>query len=229
MAALGASDAKLAAHTGLPHDLGADIVLEHSAGRLQLRDTRPRAPGPLWVDLQSPATESRRRAGKGLLLARACGVKRGKPAPGIIDATAGLGRDAYALAALGCCVIAVECSPVVHALLEDGLARAGDEAAGRILLRRDDAIGLLPGLPVPDVIYIDPMFPDDGRTALSKKEMQYFRAVLGDAQDARPLLNSALGTGARRVVLKRPRVSPTLGKPALVFKGKSIRFDVYLQ
>jgi 16S rRNA (guanine1516-N2)-methyltransferase len=42
----------------------------------------------------------------------------------VIDGTAGLGKDAFVLAGLGCKVTLVERHPVVVALLADGLARA---------------------------------------------------------------------------------------------------------
>lgn len=213
----------------------AVLLLEWHAGRLQLRDTRPGAPGPLWVDFLGAEHRERQRAGKGLLLARACGVRKGKPAPSVLDATAGLGRDAWALAGLDCDVVAVEQSPVVHALLSDGLQRAraaGEPAASRITLVSGDAIELLSKGCSADVVYLDPMFPELGSTALPGKEMQYLQALLPEPADAARLLEAALHCGVRRIVVKRPRISPplTAGRSADVrFEGKSVRFDVYLK
>ena len=45
--------------------------------------------------------------------------------PTVVDATAGLRRDAFVLASLGCKVTLIERSPVVAALLQDGLAGRG--------------------------------------------------------------------------------------------------------
>lgn len=227
------ANAEVAALTGVAVNPAADFLLEFAQGRLQLRDTRPGAPGPLWVDFLAPEHEQRRRAGKGLLLARACGIKKGKAPPCIIDATAGLGRDAWALAALGCQVTAMERDDVAFALLSDGLKRAidcGDGTAGRIQLRHGDACALLPAASA-DVVYLDPMFPDLGNTALPGKEMQYFQALMRNHADEGRLFAAAIASGVRRVVVKRPRLAPTIDPARRVlvdFTGKSVRFDVYL-
>ena len=42
----------------------------------------------------------------------------------MLDATAGLGRDAFVLASLGCQVTLIERVPAVAALLENGIERA---------------------------------------------------------------------------------------------------------
>lgn len=84
----------------------------------------PTSPRPLRVDLASPAALSRyaslRRSNDALL--RAVGAGAGST---VLDATAGWGRDASALACLaGARVIMVERHPVAAALLADGLRRA---------------------------------------------------------------------------------------------------------
>jgi hypothetical protein len=72
--------------------------------------------------------------------------------PHIIDATAGLGRDAFLLASLGATVTMIERSADMHALLLDGMARALDaggvtaEIISRMTLIHGDAIQLLPSL-----------------------------------------------------------------------------------
>jgi len=230
----GSASADIAAQTGIEVAPDARFVLEYAQGRLQLRDTAAGAPGPLWVDLLSPQLESRRKAGRGLLLAKACGVRKGKPLPRVFDATAGLGRDAFTLAALGCEVVAMERSLVVQALLADGLTRAlaaGDAAAQRMkLVPGQAATRLVSGLAA-DTVLLDPMFPQDDRSALSRKEMQYFQALLGPDNDEGALFGAAMESGVRRVVVKRPRIAPRIDptRPAdVVFEGKSVRFDVYL-
>lgn len=169
------------------------------------------------------------------LLARAVGFK-GK-ALHIVDMTAGLGRDAAVLALLGCRVTAIERHPVVFALLEDGLRRARntpetpDALAERLTLVHADACDYLDALPAdaqPDVIYLDPMFPERTQSALGKKEMRLLSLLLGGEEDAVRLLQAALRTGCHRVVVKRPLHAPHLGtQPPLQFRGRSARFDVY--
>ena len=172
------------------------------------------------------------------LLTRAVGFK-GKSLD-VIDMTAGLGRDAAVLALLGCHVTAIERNPVVFALLEDGLRRArdsdtADALAVRMTLVRADAcefLSELPGKALPDVIYLDPMFPERTRSALVKKEMRLLTRLLRGKDNADSLLEAALHTGCHRVVVKRPLHAPHIAtalvrQPPLEFRGRSARFDVY--
>lgn len=218
------ADASLARALKLP-DGSADLLLEYAQGRLQLRDTQPGAPGPIYADFQSAAIDSRRKAGKGLLLAKAVGARRGLQ---VLDATAGLGRDAYTLAALGCDVTAVERSEVIAALLQDALQRAqGDPIVARIKLIVGDAREVMQAGAF-EVVYLDPMFPERRKSAKVKKEMQYMQALLGE-EDGSDLLEPAMRCATSRVVAKRPAHAPALGpNPAHQYKGKSVRFDVYL-
>lgn len=170
------------------------------------------------------------------MLAKAVGFK-GKPLS-VVDATAGLGRDAFLLACMGCTVTAIERSPVVAALLQDGLGRAAaDPALARIIEQRlhlvpGDARRLLARLPAeerPEVVYLDPMFPSGRKSAAVKKEMRLCRLVAGDDPDADELFEVARTVARTRVVVKRPLRAPHLGgKPAIVYKGTTIRYDVYL-
>ncbi|BBI63969.1 hypothetical protein HSBAA_52750 [Vreelandella sulfidaeris] len=64
--------------------------------------------------------------------------------PSIVDATAGLGRDAFVLASLGAQVLLIERVAAIAALLEDGLKRASRDSgtvdiAARMILRHGDA------------------------------------------------------------------------------------------
>lgn len=170
---------------------------------------------------------------------KACGLLKA-PAPlCVFDATAGLLRDACVLAAAGATVWVGERSPVIAALIADGLARAAADPALRDLAARlqfqpGDSRARLEALADaperPDVVYLDPMFPHRDKSALVKKEMRVFRGVVGEDADADALLAPALRAARRRVVVKRPRHAPWLAgrKPALAQEGRSARFDIYL-
>lgn len=169
------------------------------------------------------------------LLAKVVGIK-GHYKPLVIDATAGLGRDGFLLACLGCQVTMLERSPQIAALLKDALHRvqtAPDFADDlKITLINVDAINYLQKLTAaeyPDVIYLDPMHPPRSKSALVKKEMRILREVVGDDNDATTLLQTALTRAKKRVVVKRPRLSPPLGdiKPSFIISGKQQRFDIY--
>jgi 16S rRNA (guanine1516-N2)-methyltransferase len=196
--------------------------------------------GPVRVDFSHGplAWRARQGGGRGQTLARACGLKPGIN-PSIIDACAGLGRDAFVLASLGARVRMLERSAMIAALLRDGLARAqSDEALapwldGRLDLYQGDARILLPELCAvqrPEVIYLDPMYPKREKSALVKKEMRLFRSLLGEDADAPELLQQALALTGRRVVVKRPKgAEPLQGpKPSLALASKNTRYDIYL-
>lgn len=236
----------LAARLGLPMiDDPADrrfpFLLVLTPKRLELRETTPGSPGPVYVDFASGALAHRRRFGGGRnqALAKAVGLK-GRIRPAVLDPTAGLGRDAFALAALGCTVKMVERSPLVAALLEDGLRRAMTDpeigswmnermslvdADGRVFMTR------LENQQRPDVVYLDPMYPQRGKTALVKKEMRALRRILGEDADAHDLLAAALNCARRRVVVKRPRSAPSLEgpKPDARVCSENTRFDLYIK
>jgi len=215
------------------------LLLVVTPQRLELRETGRGRVGPVYAEFVAGRIGYRLRtaasAGRAMI-AKAIGYK-GKSLS-VCDATAGLGQDAFLLACMGCTVTAIERSPVIAALLQDGLDRAAaDPKLARLIRERlrpvvADAREFLPCLAErerPDVIYIDPMFPHTGRTALARKEMQLCRKVVGDDPDAAELLAVARPIARRRIVVKRPLRAPPLdATPAIVYQGTAIRYDVYL-
>ena len=227
----------LAEALGLPQGGEADFALQLGAGGLQLQELGGDASGPVRVDFLEGAVAHRRQqgGGNGQLIAKAVGIQSGVR-PVILDATAGLGRDAFLLAQLGCSVTLIERHPLIGALLADGRGRALlDLEVGPIIqrmhLRLGNAIELIKDWPdePPQVIYLDPMFPHREKSSLVKKEMRVFRPLVGDDDDAPQLLQSALELATHRVVIKRPRKAPSVGgkPPGYVLEGKSCRYDIY--
>lgn len=206
---------------------------------LALRVTGKGAPGPVRAEFVQGKAGYRLAHGGGVgqLVAKAVGLNRARAGLDVLDATAGLGQDAFVLAGLGCRVRLLERSPVVHALLADGLARAAQvpgvmEVVSAMELIHADSIRWLsahPEEPLADVIYLDPMFPQRGKSAEVKKEMREFRPLVGDDPDAAALLAAALPRARYRVVVKRSRRAPAIAgpEPSLVLEGKSSRYDVY--
>ncbi|HET8985796.1 MAG TPA: class I SAM-dependent methyltransferase [Trueperaceae bacterium] len=176
------------------------------------------------------------RAGGADLLHRA--VLAG--ATDVIDATAGLGADAFHLAARGLEVTMIERSGVFASLLADALerARAGEygpsaaAAAGRLRLHVADAREVLPTLQA-GVVLLDPMFPASASTAAPKKGMNLFRELLPGAaafeEEHAQLLMAARRSATRRVVVKRALRSPHLAgvAPSGSLSGRTVRFDLY--
>jgi 16S rRNA (guanine1516-N2)-methyltransferase len=195
-------------------------------------------PGPIFVDFLSGANDYRRRRNCtiGQPLARAIGIKQGFR-PSVVDGTAGLGQDGFVLACLGCTVTMIERSPVLGALLDDGLQRAlKDRIVGTIIRDRinliiaDTRIALQTLSSRPYTIYLDPMYPKRTKSALNKKEMRIIRALVGDDQDSASLLECALAAAENRVVVKRPKEAPPLAgrRPSHEILMKNGRFDIYL-
>lgn len=218
------------------------LRLVHDDGRLVLAGDEKLYGKPLSVDFAAGKAAHRRQfgGGRGQLVAKACGLTKGAT-PSVVDATAGLGRDAFVLASLGACVLLIERVDAIAALLEDGLARAGQEPAiaeivSRMMLRHGDAAESLEALIEgtafdPQVIHLDPMFPHREKSALVKKEMRLFRELAGDDDDAPRLLEAALDIATHRVVVKRPRKAPPIKGPAPqhVLEGKTSRYDLYVK
>ena len=177
--------------------------------------------------------------GNGQMIAKAAGIS-GKFHPSVLDLTAGLGVDAFVLAGLGCQIKLLERNPIVHLLLQDGLNRAlnagRDDSSlqsiiARMELLKTDSSIYLDALnqDMPDIIYLDPMFPTRKKSAQVKKEMQALHQIVGSDIDADNLLEQALCKTKYRVIVKRPAHSAFLGnhKPSYSLEGKSTRYDIF--
>ena len=191
----------------------------------------------LVIDFVGGAVGHRLRSGEGWrqALPKALGFKKGIR-PNVVDATAGLGRDAFLLASLGAQVTLIERSAAMHASLTDALARASAEGGSyaeiisRITLLHGDSIILLPSL-APDVVLVDPMHPPRRNTALVKKEMRLLRDIVGNDPDQTELMQVALSCAKKRVVLKWPLgAEPMQGipQPSHQILGKNTRYDVFM-
>ena len=207
----------LAERLGLPICAAEDVapealVLALDEAGLELRSgDAPRKHG-VRVDFRARVIDRHGRRRPGHASRRQPIVQAiGREPKNVVDATAGFGDDAIALASLGHRVRAIERSPVVAELLADARRRALDdpalrEIAERLDIRCGDSRRLLakPGVP-PDAVYIDPMYPQKrSRSALPRRQIQLLRRLVGDDPDACELLRTALSCGATRVVVKRP-------------------------
>jgi 16S rRNA (guanine1516-N2)-methyltransferase len=226
-----------------------DLVLCVSEKGVALHFTGKAVPNPVFVDFTQGASAHRRQfgGGKNQLIAKAVGLK-GSYRPSVLDVTAGLGQDGFVLGTLGCAVTLIERVPVIFELLNDGLLRAdkSDDAnlraiIGRISVVCQDSLSYLTSLEFaagtsPDVIYVDPMFPERVKRARVKKNMTVFQSLVDGDVDAGELLALALTKAKYRVVIKRPRKALSIAeqfpekklpKASLVLEGKSSRYDIY--
>jgi len=227
----------------LPEGLSASgykFVLRYSRSGLELVSLSSNHPGPIRVDFEHPGLAYRvNNKVNSQAIVRAVGVKPGL-IPTVLDATAGLGKDAYLLATAGCPVQLLEKNCIVHALLSDGLQRANQSADPKVQaavvlmeLSLTSLERFASDRPEFDVVYLDPMFPARRKSAQVKKDMfilqKFFEDIESEAGDAN-LLADALAVARRRVVIKRPLRAPDMEgrKPTFRLTGRSSRYDVYV-
>lgn len=227
----------LARHLGVPltDEVGRSSrwVLAYKDGRLVLHDVQDDKSHPLCINF---AAQDLRPYGPNLSRRQPLARALGKHNKTVIDATAGLGQDAFLMAAMGYQVLALERSPVLAALLDDAItASATDPKLSRALRGRlttiaGDARSLIPLQPPVDVIYLDPMFPPKrSKSALPKRELVLLRELVGEDPDAEQLFSVATQYARNRVVVKRPLYAPSLARePDFSQTGKLVRYDVYL-
>lgn len=219
----------------------AEYLLYKNINRLELINAAEPKTKAICVDFEAGKTHHRRLygGGKGQDFSKALGLQK-YPEATIIDATAGLGGDAFVMATLGCKVTLLERNIIVQQLLSDGLTRADSSEdsevqaiASRMRLVQQQAVSYLESLEAdeyPQLIYLDPMFPQREKNALVKKEMRFFHDIVGKDEDSAELLEVALTRAIERIIVKRPIKAETLNsrKPDFDIRGKTVRYDIYL-
>ena len=148
----------------------------------------------------------------------------------------GMGEDSLLLAAAGYQVFLYEVNPVIAALLKDSLRRASQipelkEIVSRMMVREEDSIEALSRLDnPPDLILLDPMFPERKKSGLIKKKFQLLQKLERPCSDERSLFEAAWKAEPKRLVIKRPLKGPCLAgkKPDYSIPGKAIRYDCFV-
>ena len=167
------------------------------------------------------------------LLIHAAKIKGKKQDLIAIDATAGMGEDSLLLAAYGFKVNLYEKNPIIAELLKDALERAKQtpelkEIVARMEVFEEDSIIAMSKLDYkPDVILLDPMFPERTKSALIKKKFQILHQIETPCTNEKELLDSAIKANPKKIVIKRPLKGEYLAgiKPSYSVKGNSIRYD----
>ena len=226
-------DVAAAARLGIPTSSAEDPTRWHLRRRLGTLELRsPASLGDLSISLrfgEGALAHRLRTARRTDPLPRAFGLARRDVMPTVVDATAGLCRDAATLARLGCKVTALERVPALALLAQD--AAQATRFAGELRVLLAEAAGWLRDLPEaerPDAIYLDPMFEAAGKAQV-KKEMQVCRALCGPADDAATLLRVARERARERVVVKRHgKAEPLADDVSFAVQAERVRFDVYL-
>ena len=209
--------------------LPAGLSLFNEDGALWLTDGNLR----FCADLTAMIPRVKRGVVGTELVVRASRLKDMSGSPTLIDAAAGLGNDGLLLAAAGFKVTLCEYNPVIAELLTDSLRRAAEvpalaSAVSNITVRPGDSIPFMKESGVrPDVIYLDPMFPESGKNALIKKKFQLLRQLELPCSNEEELLEAAIAAGPHKIVIKRPIKGPYLAgrKPSYSIEGKAVRYD----
>ena len=179
----------------------------------------------LPFELSYESGEVLRRAQRGAeTLCRVTGATRGSSIS-ILDATAGLGREAYLMASCGAVVKAVERVLPLYLLTQAALFSATHQFS--LIFGETHQLTI----DEPDVIYLDPMFPPKTKSSAAGKEAVILKSFAGipSPKEEESLLTWALDHARCRVVVKRPIKASALEgpRPTSSVKGRAIRFDLY--
>lgn len=171
--------------------------------------------------------ELQRRSTQATELVRACFGRTNAIGRSVLDPFAGWGVDALTLAARGAMVSCSDVEPALCALLRDLARRFGGDLSVGVECTPADA-RLASASSEFDVVYLDPMFPPQKKSALPSKRLQYLAQLCPPAEpDLELVLPAARRIARKRVVLKRRRRDPVLGEPAWQIDGTTVRYDVY--
>ena len=190
------------------------------------------------MEIRADFSKSINRIRKGVLgtelLVKAAKVKNASNGLRAVDATAGFGEDSLLLAAAGFEVDLYEYDEVIYKLLEDAVKRALEDeilrpVVSRMHLHNESSIEAMKSLEfVPNVVLLDPMFPERQKSASVKKKFQLLQKLEHPCDNEAELLEAAMKTKAGKIVIKRPSKGPYLcdRKPDYSIAGKAIRYDV---
>ncbi|CAL4325951.1 Ribosomal RNA small subunit methyltransferase J [Buchnera aphidicola (Protaphis terricola)] len=222
----------------LKHDKNSSMALIINNDTLELYDRLHPSQKSIKVDFLSKKNNYRcvNSKKKNEILYKAIGIKKNY-FPYIIDATAGFGTEAFLFSFWGCYVVMIERNPIIGALLKDGLERAynskkiGNWLKKRLHLIFYDSLDILKK-PIlkPDIIYLDPMYPNNKKKTLPKKNMQFLRKIIQDNDNYENLLKISRNLVKNRVIVKRPHYAKSLSSKEVSFSisNKKYRFDIYL-
>lgn len=155
--------------------------------------------------------------------------------PHAVDATAGMGEDAFLIAANGYDVTLHEQNPVIALLLKDAIRRAKKQPVLKDIVCRmhvveGDSVEILANRLDPvDLVYLDPMFPGRQKSGLIGKKLQLIQKMEAPCSEEDALFDAAIKAGPSKIIVKRPLKAPFLAgrKPNYSLDGKAIRYDCY--
>ena len=166
-------------------------------------------------------------------IVKAAMIKRKTKGLTIIDATAGLGEDSFILAAAGFNVVLFEKNNVIFELLKNAYERcAKDDGTTEILDRmkliNGNSIEMLRSIDSrPNIVFLDPMFPQRRKNGKIKKKFQLLQQLEEPCDNENALLDAAIVAHPDKIIIKRPEHGEYFAgiRPSYSIKGDTIRYD----
>ncbi len=185
---------------------------------------------PIFIDIDSELSYHQKTFKETSInkqpLYKALGLSRGE---WVDDLTAGLLGDSLLMYSMGLNIRAYERHIIPQILITNALKTCTLLDSSRFIFFPKGASYLLDQDLTGRTLYFDPMFEDPNHKTAPKKEMRIFRSVVTVDHDAEKLLEELIVKKPRRIIVKRPLRSRSLGKtPSHSIEGKSTRYDVYL-
>ena len=212
----------------LDHD---SLVLQED--NLYFNFKKERALTPLKIDIQKGALGWRlARAQHETHLKKAIG-KTDRPLR-ILDATAGLLGDSMIMLALGHSVTAYEQSKILYMLLNNELNQLSETDSNLInfQLINSNVCETKFNEESFDVIYFDPMYPEDKASSARRSDLKKINSILeieGLVSDPESTFSYLRNISSTKLIVKRPlKADAFKGSINYQIKGKSVRFDIYL-
>jgi 16S rRNA (guanine1516-N2)-methyltransferase len=152
----------------------------------------------------------------------------------ILDGTAGLLSDTLILLSLGHKVIACEQSKYIYLLVSDAVRRAVGQLdfLENLILVNQNSIDVYLKKENIDIVYLDPLFPQDKKQLKRSKSIYALRDILKlekIATNDDKLFIKFNELKPKKIILKRPLKSEIIyNTPNYQVKGKSTRFDIYI-
>ncbi|CAL4324691.1 class I SAM-dependent methyltransferase [Buchnera aphidicola] len=208
------------------------IIKNH---RIELQNNLKNKEKNIWVDFNYKKFQKYKKDKK-IKIIQTLGIKKNY-IPHVLDSTAGVGKDSFIFFSHGCKVTMVEKNPILSILLYDGLYRGFQNHKIGILMKKNiqliyNTSNNLKKIKIlkPDVIYLDPMFPQKKKKSLPKKNMQTIQKLIGNDTDSHILFQQCKQFAKNRIVVKRKMTSKYISNdlPDFNIKTKKHRFDIYL-
>ena len=194
---------------------------------------KERALTPLKINIQKGALGWRlARAQHETHLKKAIG-KTDRPLR-ILDATAGLLGDSMIMLALGHSVTAYEQSKILYTMLNNELNQLSETDSNLLnfQLINSNVCETKFSEESFDVIYFDPMYPEDRASSARRSDLKKINSILeieGLASEPESTFTYLRNIPSTKLIVKRPLKADAFeGSINYQITGKSVRFDIYL-